>query len=119
LPLSVAIKRRVEICSDLNNILVAMKEETTEIESFNNMVNKFKNMYAIAERKIKLTNDEKKVLILKQNNICPLCKAAIYLTDDIAVDHILPIAVQGPDEKENLQLVHKLCNEKKWCKTSN
>jgi hypothetical protein len=119
LPLAVAIKRRVEICADLNNILVAMKEETTEMESFNKMVNNFKNKYAIAERKIKLTYEEKKALIIKQNNICPLCNSAVYLTDDIAVDHILPIAVQGPDEKENLQLVHKLCNEQKWCRTSN
>ena len=46
-----------------------------------------------------------------QSNLCGLCNDP--MGDDIAVDHICPIALGGGDEIENLMAVHKACNSRK------
>ncbi len=117
----VAIRRRDEIRKDLNELLRSMKKESkeaeTEIAPFMSAVSAFKAKYAVAERKIRLTREQKEDLIKKQNNICPLCGASIYIMDDVDGDHTIPIGIQGPDEYGNLQIVHAVCNKKKGVKS--
>ncbi len=117
LPLEVAIRRRDELREDLNLLLRSMKkrelEEDAQIEPFISNTSIFKDKYAVAERKIRLTRKQRNDLIKKQGNICPLCNAPIFIIDDVEVDHIVPIAVQGQDENTNLQVVHTRCNRKK------
>ncbi|RJQ49760.1 MAG: DUF262 domain-containing protein [Nitrospiraceae bacterium] len=113
----VAIRRRDEIRNDLNDLLRSMKKESkeaeTEIAPFMSAVSAFKAKYAVAERKIRLTREQKNELIKKQNNICPLCETSIFIMDDIEGDHAIPLGIQGPDEHGNFQIVHTNCNRKK------
>ena len=45
---------------------------------------------------------------------CPLCGEALGPSDDLLhIDHIVPLARGGPTEMSNLQVVHKICNQKK------
>jgi hypothetical protein len=114
--MSVAIRRRDEIRMDLSKLLVSMKDKTTSIDSFKAEIGKFKEKYSTAERKVKLSLEQIKALIVKQNGICPICDSPIYLIDEKAADHIVPLAAQGPDDEKNLQVAHKLCNEQKGSK---
>jgi hypothetical protein len=111
--MSVAIRKRGEIREDLSRLLQSMKDKITSIDLFKSEIDNFKNKYSTDDRKIKLTLEQKKEMINSQGGICPLCNSPVYIADEIAVDHIIPIAAQGLDKKENLQVVHKLCNEQK------
>ena len=46
---------------------------------------------------------------------CPYCKQPITNQDDLTMDHIVPRALGGTDNIENLQPMHKLCNSDKGC----
>lgn len=46
---------------------------------------------------------------------CPYCKESITTQDDLTIDHIIPQALGGKDDIENLQPMHKKCNSKKGC----
>jgi hypothetical protein len=48
-----------------------------------------------------------------------LLTSPIFIIDDVEVDHIVPIAVQGQDENTNLQVVHTRCNRKKGVRLQN
>lgn len=52
----------------------------------------------------------------RQNNRCFLCDESIDLdlhSDNLHVDHVVPIANQGADNPANFALTHSVCNEKK------
>jgi hypothetical protein len=51
------------------------------------------------------------ILWAKSGGICTVCDVA--LTPPIHIDHIIPIAVGGTNDVANLQLLHKLCNNRK------
>ncbi|MFA5176370.1 MAG: DUF262 domain-containing protein [Candidatus Nanoarchaeia archaeon] len=68
------------------------------------------------KRKIILTLEEKKQILLNQKNFCPLCNSVLFHGEDIEVDHIIPISMGGKDKIENLQITHKDCNRKKGTK---
>ena len=45
---------------------------------------------------------------------CPLCGEALGPSDDLLhIDHIVPLARVGRTEMSNLQVVHRICNQKK------
>jgi hypothetical protein len=106
---------RLQIKSELSNIFNFTKNIETEngVDQFGKIVNTFWDKYKVSRRKIVLKDDEKKNLIEKQNNMCPLCNAMIFNGDEIEIDHKKPIAVGGRDSFINLQVVHKECNRKK------
>ena len=47
--------------------------------------------------------------------ICPWCRDYIYSIDDFSWDHISPKARGGEDCLENLQPMHKCCNNASKC----
>src|SRR5579871_5346467 len=52
----------------------------------------------------------------RQDHKCFLCDDEIDFelhSDDLHIDHIIPIVHQGPDDPMNFALVHGPCNEKK------
>ncbi len=50
-------------------------------------------------------------LLERSNGVCAECK--LPLKGDATFDHIKPKATGGKTELHNLQLVHRLCNERK------
>lgn len=46
---------------------------------------------------------------------CPWCKRPITGQQDLTIDHIVPKAMGGTDNIENLQPMHKECNSLKGC----
>jgi hypothetical protein len=83
------------------------------LTKYKGMVDDFWDNYSVDERKIKLSNDEKLGLLKKQNNICPICNSKLYISDDLEVDHRIPLAIGGKEKFLNLQLAHRDCNRKK------
>jgi 5-methylcytosine-specific restriction endonuclease McrA len=47
----------------------------------------------------------------KQNNKCALCGKP--MGEDMTVDHMIPVSKGGSNKRENLQLVHEMCNKEK------
>ena len=113
-------KHREELKNDIIFIFENMKsieEEHDGVVIYKNILRDFKAKYSLSERKIILSTDERNNLILKQNNICPICKNSVFIGDEIEADHINPLAVGGRDGILNLQIVHKDCNRKKGAKS--
>lgn len=52
-------------------------------------------------------------LIVKDGNICQLCKKPFESMKDVTIDHIIPVSKGGDDELDNLQLAHQPCNQDK------
>ena len=51
--------------------------------------------------------------ILSANgNICALCGS----TDELTIDHIIPVAAEGPESEENYQVLCRPCNSSKGTK---
>ncbi|NRR21143.1 DUF262 domain-containing protein [Brevibacillus sp. MS2.2] len=109
---------RTEIKTEITNIFELMKNVSNGngLSYFLSKVQAFWDNFSIESRKITLTDDEKKELIKKQNNICPLCSGYLFSGDEIEVDHIKPLAVGGRDSFLNLQATHKECNRRKKTK---
>lgn len=53
-----------------------------------------------------------RTLLVRQNQICPICKRKFTEFDSSSweVDHIIPRKKGGPDTYKNLQLLHKSCH---------
>ena len=100
-----------EICNIYKNIANVPDEDDEGV--FFDLLSKFKEGYKKEPQKIELTDDEKKQLIVSQNNLCPICGSAILYSDQIKIDHIISLLSGGKDEKENLQIVHEHCLSKK------
>lgn len=115
--LEVVVKRRKDMRDDLVSLLRMMRmpatTEDTDPAPFINAVSAFKDNCATADRKTRLSRDDIAGLIQAQNRVCPLCRESLFTIDDIEVDHMVPLSSQGPDHKDNLQVVHKICNRKK------
>jgi RNA-directed DNA polymerase len=56
-----------------------------------------------------------RTLLIKQRQICPLCKIKLTESDSTnwQVDHIIPKSQGGRDQYQNLQLLHKECHIQK------
>lgn len=52
-------------------------------------------------------------LLKNQKGRCALCNASFHSTDQMEIDHILPISMGGKRIFKNLQLVHRNCHIKK------
>lgn len=52
-------------------------------------------------------------LLKKQKGKCNLCKLTFRIEDKIEIDHIIPQKAGGHKFKDNLQLLHKHCHDKK------
>ena len=44
---------------------------------------------------------------------CPLCGKRLKAKDTLIREHMVPLALDGADEEENMRYVHKLCADKK------
>jgi 5-methylcytosine-specific restriction endonuclease McrA len=51
----------------------------------------------------------------RDNGTCRICRNSLpYAPGGFAIDHIVPIALGGPDTPANLQLTCQPCNREKW-----
>ena len=108
-------EKRKEIFNDIQGIynsLVDVSEGEDE-EKYFELLDILREKYCKDKRKICLNEDQKKLLLMKQRNICPICSLQLYYGEDMHVDHILPISIGGRDSMENIQITHKDCNQKK------
>ena len=55
----------------------------------------------------------RKVIMYRDNGLCQVCLKAGYVTQAVAVDHIIPKAQGGTDAESNLQAICKQCHDKK------
>lgn len=55
-----------------------------------------------------------KRLYALQKGMCPCCKQP--LGDDYHLDHIVPLALGGPNTDDNIQLLRAICNQQKHAK---
>ncbi|SMD02330.1 DUF262 domain-containing protein [Chryseobacterium sp. YR221] len=114
---------RIEIKKDLTDLFRNIKN-IPEYHYFNNdgikyyatLLNNFNSKYKTDDRKVKLSEAQKLELISKQNNTSSLSSAPIFLGDEIEVDHIIPLAIGGIDNIENLGIAHKDENRAKGTK---
>lgn len=113
----VLVRRRAEIRGDVDSLFQLMREETADEAGdaidFLARVEVFRKKYATEDRRLKLTVAEKRDMICRQGNKCPLCGEYLSMHDDSEGDHVVSLAVQGTDDHENLQIVHMICNRKK------
>jgi RNA-directed DNA polymerase len=52
-------------------------------------------------------------LLNRQKGKCSLCGLHFRESDVMEVDHIIPRALGGKDERKNLQLLHRHCHDEK------
>jgi 5-methylcytosine-specific restriction endonuclease McrA len=67
----------------------------------------------------KLSKGITKALFAKQKGKCASCNEKLSLEkglDKAHLDHILPLALGGPNTDENVQLLCRLCNQRKGAK---
>lgn len=88
-------------------------EEQFGVQFFQELVKSIWEDHSPAERKLSLSKVEISKYIVAQNNRCPICGDSLYIGDDVEVDHIFPISIGGPDNIENTQIVHWICNREK------
>lgn len=113
----VLVRRRAEIRKDVDRLFQLMREESADKDGdttdFLARVENFRKKYATEDRKLKLSVQEKRDMIRRQGNKCPLCGEYLSIHDDSEGDHIVSLAAQGADGHENLQVTHMICNRKK------
>lgn len=54
----------------------------------------------------------REAVIARDGYVCGLCGDDVA-SDDVHIDHILPVAHGGGDQLDNLQVAHSLCNIRK------
>lgn len=111
---------RLDMKKDITDIFNYMKnipeEDTSDNKGFKKfmlMLDEFADKYAVAERRTKLSDEEKVELIKQQKNRCSISGAPIFVGDEIEVDHTKPIGIGGSDDKDNLGIAHKDENRSK------
>ncbi len=57
--------------------------------------------------------NRKAKLLKQQKGKCPWCGLSFQHWDVLEVDHIIPRALRGKDEYQNLQLLHRHCHDEK------
>lgn len=62
------------------------------------------------KKRRKYSTDVRKMIYNKAGGRCALCGHKI-LFEDMTLDHIIPLAMNGPDEVENLSCTCKTCNQ--------
>jgi len=110
------IRKEVESLVTFSKYIPDELQNGKGFEKFSDEVNKFQKKYALDKRKITLSDKEVQDLILKQNNLCPISNTPLYWGDDVEIDHVVPLALGGKDERANLQVVHKDSNRSKGIK---
>ena len=119
LPAETVNRDRIVLKKQLRELVKAMKKMETDVqkgqrsEKFMALARQFKSANTPDKRKIRLTDDEKKKLIEKQGNTCPLCNGPLFVTDEVHVDHAKALGRGGKDRFLNLQVTHAHCNLKK------
>jgi 5-methylcytosine-specific restriction endonuclease McrA len=83
------------------------------MKGFNDRLEIIKSDFKKQDRRLRLTDEEKKLLIKSQENRCALTSAPIYYGDDLHYDHIIPLAVGGSDTIDNIQVTHADANRRK------
>ncbi|MFC1759135.1 zinc-ribbon domain-containing protein [Planctomycetota bacterium] len=112
-------ERRLGLKPEVAEIIAYMKkaEKTTDVENvideFHEIIADFRDRHKVAQRRVKLDEEEKAELIRKQNNKCPLCDGPLFIHDELEVDHANSLAKGGKDRFLNLQITHKQCNRRK------
>jgi 5-methylcytosine-specific restriction endonuclease McrA len=51
-----------------------------------------------------------KEVFSRDEHVCRYCGS----TDNLEIDHIIPLALGGSNDPDNLQILCKKCNRKKW-----
>ncbi|MBX7153907.1 MAG: DUF262 domain-containing protein [Bacteriodetes bacterium] len=117
-------EHRIEIKNQIKDLLIYAKNIPLEdslqnkgMERFEKLVTDFKQQYQIEKRSIRLTEEQKHEMIMKQNERSGISGYQIFLGDDIEVDHVIPLAKQGEDNIGNLSIVHKDENRKKGARS--
>lgn len=66
-------------------------------------------------RRPKITKAQTNALLHRQRDICPACGERINRArgDKIEVDHVIPRALFGSDDMQNLEALHKPCHRAK------
>jgi len=114
---------REKIKQLVKELFIYMKNPSkadTEIikKGFDERLEIMRSDYKKEDRRLRLTEEEKKLLIKSQGNRCALTNAAIYYGDDLHFDHIIPLAVGGSDTIDNIQVTHADANRKKGANLS-
>lgn len=64
------------------------------------------------KRRKTYSTDVRKMIYNKADGYCALCGRKLIF-EDMTLDHIIPLAMNGPGEVENLQCASELCNKAK------
>jgi 5-methylcytosine-specific restriction endonuclease McrA len=51
-------------------------------------------------------------IVARDGAICALCGEGVT-AEERSIDHIMPVALGGSDDPENLQVAHRVCNSRK------
>jgi hypothetical protein len=54
----------------------------------------------------------RRLVIRRDGYVCALCGGKVA-PDELDIDHVVPRSKGGSDEPENLQVAHRLCNQRK------
>lgn len=109
---------REKIKQLLKEIFIYMKNPSKAdpeivMKGFNEKLEIMKSGYTKEDRRLRLTEEEKKLLIKSQGNRCALTNAPIYYGDELHFDHIIPLAIGGSDTIDNIQVTYPDANRQK------
>jgi hypothetical protein len=116
---SQVLANRDAIRADVSHITSVFKQEKQASESaspnhIRTLIREFWQKFGTSSREIRLSEVEKREMIADQENKCPYCGSQLFYGDEIEIDHAIPISLGGKDVIENLQILHKICNRKKY-----
>lgn len=116
--LSMIKTRRTDIKRRIHRLIMFVRDtegvdEEQAVTSFYEQVSQLEADHRQSSRRLRLSNDEISEFIISQNHKCPLCNSALYVGEDVEVDHIIPLSLGGSDSLENIQIVHWICNRAK------
>ncbi|MBT2569729.1 DUF262 domain-containing protein [Planococcus sp. ISL-110] len=123
IPYEMVKLNRIKIKEEISSLFKYTKSLPLEdqngigIKKYQKMVLELWDTYKVDDRKIILTVEEKQNMLKKQQNSCSLCGGLLFISDDLEVDHRIPLGIGGRDKFLNLQLAHKDCNRKKGVKS--